>query len=126
MSKRLLLIGGIMNGFFTVFHIWLGWQIQMLPDLLPDYKALMQMLNVAGVLVIAFATFVSFFCARDLLTPGLGKATLILIALFYATRAAEEIVLAPNFSPMIFGICLVVAIVYILAVAGAPRKSDAA
>ena len=61
MSKRLLLIGGVMNGIFALFHIWLGWQIQMLPDLLPDYKALIQMLNVGGILTIAFATFVSFF-----------------------------------------------------------------
>jgi hypothetical protein len=125
MSKRLLLIGGVMNGFFTVFHIWLGWQIQRLPDLLPDYKALMQMLNIGGVLIIAFATFVSFFCVRDLLTTGLGKTTLTLIALFYATRATEEIVLATSFSPVIFGICLAVALVYVLAVAGTLRKPEA-
>ena len=126
MSKRLLLIGGVMNGFFTVFHIWLGWQIQLIPDLLPDYKALMQMLNVGVVLVIAFATFVSFFCVRNLLTTDLGKTTMILIALFYAIRAAEEIILAPSFSPMIFGICLVVAMIYVLAIAGAARKPYAA
>ena len=126
MSKRLLLIGGVMNGFFTVFHIWLGWHIQMLPGLLPDYKALMQMLNVGVVLIIAFAMFVSFFCRRDLLTTILGKTTLILIALFYATRAAEEIVVATSFSPMIFGVCLAVALIYVLAVAGAARKPEAA
>ena len=126
MSKRLLLIGGVMNGFFTIFHIWLGWQIQMLPDLLPDYKALMQMLNVGVVLIIALATFVSFYCRRDLLTTDLGKTTMILIALFYGTRAAEEIILAPSFSPMIFGICLVVAMIYVLAIAGAARKPYAA
>ena len=125
MSKRLLLIGGVMNGIFALFHIWLGWQIQMLPDLLPDYKALIQMLNVGGILTIAFATFVSFFCTDDLMTTGLGKTTMILIALFYATRAAEEIVLAHNFSPMIFGVCLAVAMVYVLAVAGALRKPEA-
>jgi len=124
MSKRLLLIGGVMNGFFTVFHIWLGWQIQLIPELLPDYKALMQMLNVGVVLVIAFATIVSFFCVRDLLTTSLGKTTMILIALFYATRAAEEIILAPSFSPMIFSICLVAAVLYILAIAEAARKPD--
>ncbi len=122
MSKRLLLIGGVMNGFFTLFHLWLGWQIQILPDLLLDYKVLMQMLNVGVVLVIAFATFASFFCIRDLLTTSLGKATLALIALFYATRAAEEIILSPAFSPLIFGLCALVAIVYVLAMAGIWRE----
>lgn len=122
MNKRLLLVGGIFNAFFTVFHIWLGWQIQLLPGLLPEIKALMQMLNVAGILTIAFATFASFFCVEDLVGTGLGRATIILVALFYAIRAAEEIILAPEFSPVIFGVCLVVAMIYTLAIAGTIRK----
>jgi hypothetical protein len=126
MSKQLLLTGGIFNCIFTFFHIWLGWQIQLMSGLLPDYKALMQMLNVGVILIVAFATFVSLFCARDLMTTGLGKTTTILIALFYATRAAEEIVLSPSFSPIIFGVCLVVAIVYVLAIIEVFHKSTAA
>jgi hypothetical protein len=122
MNKRLLLVGGSFNAFFTVFHIWLGWQIQLLPGLLPEIKALMQMLNVAGILTIAFATFASFFCVEDLVGTSLGRATIILVALFYAIRAAEEIILAPEFSPVIFGVCLVVAMIYTLAIAGAIRK----
>jgi hypothetical protein len=122
MSKRLLLIGGVFNALFTIFHIWLGWQIQLIPDLSPDYKALMQMLNIGVILAIAFATFASLFCTHDLMTTGLGKTSMILIALFYATRAVEEIVLATEFSPVIFGICLAVAVVYILAIAGTLRK----
>lgn len=122
MSKRLLLAGGIFNAFFTVFHIWLGWQIQMLPALLPEYKSLMLMLNVAGILTIAFATFASFFCVDDLLGTGLGRATIVLVVLFYAARAIEEIILAPQFSTVIFSVCLAVAIIYMLAIAGAIRK----
>jgi hypothetical protein len=53
----------------------------------------------------------------------LGRATIILVALYYATRAIEEIILAPEFSPLIFGVCLLVAMIYILAIAGATRKS---
>jgi len=122
MSKRLLLVGGIFNAFFTVFHIWLGWQIQLLPGLLPEIKALMQMLNVAGILTIAFATFASFFWVEDLLNTGLGRTTIILVALFYATRAMEEIILSPEFSPVIFGVCILVAMIYMLAIAGSVRK----
>lgn len=122
MSKRLILAGGIFNAFFTVFHIWLGWQIQTIPDLLPEYKSLMLMLNVAGTLTIAFATFASFFCMDDLLGTGLGRATIVLVALFYGSRAIEEIILAPQFSPIIFGVCLLVAMIYALAIAGVVRK----
>lgn len=125
MNNRLLFVGGILNGFFTIFHIWLGWQIQMMPGLSSDHRALMQMLNVGGILILAFATFVSLWCKRDLITTGLGKTTMILIALFYASRALEEIVLAPSFSPLIFGICLAVSIVYILVMVGVLRQSEA-
>jgi hypothetical protein len=84
----------------------------------------MQMLNVGGILMVAFATVVSLFYTRDLIGTGLGKATMILIALFYASRTVEEVVLAPDFSPLIFGVCLIVAIVYILAIAGTLRKPE--
>jgi hypothetical protein len=122
MSKRLLLIGGVFNALLTFFHLWLGWQIQLIPDLLPDYKALMQMLNVGVILILAFATYTSWFCISDLLTTALGKTTTLMIALFYAARAGEEIILAPEFSAVIFGICLAVAVIYLLALAGALRK----
>jgi hypothetical protein len=122
MSKRLLLIGGIFNALLTIFHFWLGWQIQLIPDLAPDYKALMQMLNVGVILILVFATYASWFCISDLKTTALGKTTTLLIALFYAVRAGEEIILAPEFSAVIFGVCLIVAVIYILALAGALRK----
>jgi hypothetical protein len=122
MSRRLLLVGGFFNTLFTLFHVWLGWQIQMLAGLLPEYKSLMLMLNVGGILTIAFATFASFFCMEDLLNTRLGKATVILVALYYTTRAIEEIILSPEFSPVIFGVCLLVAMVYVLVIVGAVRK----
>jgi hypothetical protein len=50
---------------------------------------------------------------------------LILIAVFYASRALEEIVLAPRFSPIIFAVCLLVAIIYLTALIGAKGKSAA-
>jgi hypothetical protein len=126
MSKRLLLIGGVFNALLTIFHIWLGWQIQLMPDLLPDYKALMQMLNVGVILMLAFATYTSLFCSGDLLTTALGKTTMLAIALFYAARAGDEIILAPEFSPAIFGVCLAVAVIYVLAITGGLRKADKA
>ena len=122
MSKRLFLIGGIFNALLTIFHLWLGWQIQLIPNLLPDYRALMQMLNVGVILILAFATYASWFCISDLQTTALGKTTTLLIALFYAMRAGEEIILAPEFSAVIFGVCLVVAVIYFLALARTLRS----
>ena len=115
------MIGGIFNALLTIFHFWLGWQIQLIPDLAPDYKALMQMLNVEVILILGYATYVSLFWISDLLTTGLGKTTMLMMALFYATRAGEEILLAPKFSSFIFGACLAVAVIYLLALAGTLR-----
>jgi hypothetical protein len=85
----------------------------------------MQMLNFGGILMIAFAAWVSFFRVKKLIHTGLSKSTLILIAVFYASRALEEIVLAPRFSPIIFAVCLLVAIIYLTALIGAKGKSAA-
>lgn len=118
MTKKLLLIGGIINVIFTVFHFWLGWKIQSVAGLPDDYRPLMTMLNNGGILLIGFAAFASLFCAQEMLSSRLGKATIILIFLVYFSRAVEEIVLSPEFSVLIFVSCLVVAAVYALAFAG--------
>lgn len=113
MNKKLLFVGGLFNGFFTLFHLFLGWQIQGLTSLPPAQQALMQELNIGSVLMIAFAAFASLFCANDLLTTKLGKTALVFIALFYASRAGAEIVLAPRFSLLIFSVCILIALVYL-------------
>jgi hypothetical protein len=89
-----------------------------MPGLAPAQRALMLELNTGGVLLVAFAFFASLFCAQDLLTTKLGKTTIILITLFYASRAVEELVLSARFSPIIFGVCLIVAVVYALSILG--------
>jgi hypothetical protein len=123
MSKILIILGGVLNGLFTVFHIWLGWQIYSLQGLLPEHKALMLMLNVGGILLIGFATFASLFCIKDVLTTRLGKATIFLIILLYASRAVEEIIISPGFSLVIFTTCLAVAAIYALALTGTTHKN---
>lgn len=115
MNKGLLIAGGIFNAFFTLFHIFMGWQIQMVPTLTEDVRALLQMLNVGVVLIVSFAAYVSFFHKSELVETRLGKSLLVLIALFYTARAVGEIILSPAFSPVIFGICLIVAGVYLAA-----------
>jgi hypothetical protein len=99
MNNKLLFAGGLINGFFTLFHLFLGWQIQGLTSLPPAQQAMLQELNIGSLLTLAFFTIASLFCANDVLTTRLGKTTLVFIALFYAARAAAEILLAPRFSP---------------------------
>jgi hypothetical protein len=114
MNKNLLFAGGLLNGLFTLFHLFLGWQIQGLTSLPPAQQAMMQELNMGSLLMLVLVTCASLFCASDLLTTWLGKTTLVIIALFYGARAAAEILIAPRFSPLIFGACLLVALLYLL------------
>jgi hypothetical protein len=85
-----------------------------LTSLPPAQQAMMQELNIGSLLMLALFTCASLYCANDLLATKLGKTTLVFIALFYAARAAAEILLSPRFSPLIFGACLLVALLYLL------------
>jgi hypothetical protein len=114
MNKKLLVLGGSINVLFTIFHIWLVWQLSQLTGLSPEIKSLLLMLALGGVLIIGYAAYVSLFCIKDMLTTKLGNTAMILVIVIYTSRAAEEIVLAPKFSPLIFCTCLVTAIIYVL------------
>lgn len=114
MNKPLLITGGILNALLTLFHICLGREIQSYPDLSFDARAIMHMLNVGVIMILAFAACASFFCREELVSTPLGRMTLILIVIFYIVRALEEVILAPDFSAAIFGVCLLVALDYIL------------
>jgi len=114
MKEKLLVVGSVFNLLLGIFHIWLGWQIHQMATLAPEERALMEMLNIVGTLVIFFFAYTSFFHRTDLLTTGLGKATLLLITLFYLLRAAGEIIIFPEFSALIFALCLLVGGIYLV------------
>lgn len=112
MNTWLLRVGGAWNAFFTLFHALSAYGIQTAPGLDPAVRALLQMLNTGVILMLAYAAFVSFARGRELLTTSVGRATTVLVALFYGVRAAEEVLLSPSFSPVIFAVCLLVATIY--------------
>ena len=116
MKQTLLVIGGGLNVLFGLLHIWLGWQFHRATHLAPDDRALMEMLNVGAILFVFFFAYASFFCKREMLTTGLGKAVLVLILLMYLSRAIEEVILSPAFSIVIFATCLLVVGVYLAAI----------
>jgi hypothetical protein len=123
MAKPLLIAGGILNTVFFLFHLFLGYQIHHLVQLTTPYRTLMEALNVGGVLFIFFFAYASFFHGKELLTTGLGRVVLLLVAALYISRAGEEFVLF-KFTPVIFGSCLLVGIIYVTLFAIALKETN--
>jgi hypothetical protein len=114
MSRILLIIGGVLNLLLAAFHIFLGYTIYQIQDIAANYRALMIMLNAAGTLFIILFTVASFVFIQDMLTTRLGKLLISFVALFYASRAIEEIIVSPQFSLFIFVICVLISAIYVV------------
>lgn len=113
MKRILLVIGGIANLAFVVFHVFLFFAIGASQQLSDPAKQLILIFNLAGTLMIAFFAYASLCCARQLLETHLGKATLTLIALVYLTRGAMEVVLG-LWQWAILITCAIVGLLYVL------------
>jgi len=111
MSRVLIAAGAILNFLFGLFHIWLFWSIYQAKGLSHGIHGLMLGFAVGGTLSIFFMAYVSAFCARELLTTGIGRSVLVLVALTYLSRAVEEFVWF-NSSFFIFFSCLLVGLIY--------------
>lgn len=122
MSKKLLVIGGILNTLFFILHVVLAYQVHNLTQLASGYRGLLEALSIGGVLFIFFFAFVSFFCQADVLGTQLGRAVLVLVSVLYLSRAAEEFFLF-KFNPVIFAACTLTGVLYavLLFMAGPPR-----
>jgi len=131
MSKALLVAGGVLNAFFFLFHLLLGYQIHHLTPVAPPYRALMEALNTGGALFILFFAYVSLFHGKELLQTGVGRVVLLLVSALYLSRAAEEFFLF-KFTPLTFGSCLLVGAIYValfviaISMSRAPANSAAA
>lgn len=115
-AKALLIIGGVANGLFFLFHLFLGWQIHRL-QIAPPLRSLTEMLNGSGALFILFLTIASLTLPREVLTTRLGSCVLTLAASLYLLRGAAEFVIAPQASPAIFLTCAATGAVYVAALA---------
>ena len=113
MNLILLRVGGSVNAFFVAFHVWLGYRIHTSPGIAPGDRPLLEMLNAAGVLFILLLTLASLCCAQEMLGSRLGRLLLLFAFLLYGSRAAEEIVVSPRFSPVIFVVCALLAGLYL-------------
>ena len=111
MIRVLLIIGGVLNTLFFLFHLVLGHQIKNLTQVAPPLRGLMQALNVGEVIFIFFFAVVSFFCQMDLVQTRLGRLLLALIAILYLSRASAEFIIF-KFTPTIFVACAVTGLIY--------------
>ncbi|HLP46441.1 MAG TPA: hypothetical protein VK469_10860 [Candidatus Kapabacteria bacterium] len=114
MTKRLLLIGGIVNAIFTLFHFYLHYQLYKLKSLPANLYALLLMLNLGGILIILFFTLAFLVYSREVLTTKLGGLALLFCSIFYGTRALEEIILSPRFSIVIFSSCIITSLLFLV------------
>jgi hypothetical protein len=112
MHRPLLIVGGILNSLLALFHVSLNLSIHVMPGLSAGQHALMEMLGTVGTLTIIFFAVGSLGFITDVLTTRLGRLFLGFVVVLYVSRAIEEIVISPAFSPVIFGVCAVVAIIY--------------
>jgi hypothetical protein len=114
MNKVLLSACGVLNAVFTVFHIYLGLVIHRLPSLAPGYRALMEALNLGGILMIGFLAFAYLACQAEI-RGRLGRGVSLLGALLYLTRALEEYLIFPAQNPYIIVICIVAGLLHLAA-----------
>ncbi len=113
MNRILLRIGGVVNAFFVIFHIWLGYRIYKSPGFVEGNGPLLEMLNTAGVLSILFFAISSLCYAKEMLETKLGRLVVLFVFMLYGSRAAEEIFVASKFSPVIFIVCTLLALLYL-------------
>jgi len=112
MQKKLLLIGGVVNALFVVFHLLMGIALHKPSGLPADTHALLQMLNVGGSLFILFFTLAFLAYPVEVVNTRVGRLSLLFCVFLYGTRAVEEIFWAPVFSPVIFSVCMVTTILF--------------
>jgi hypothetical protein len=111
MKKKLLVVGGAIQIIFGVFHILLAGVINEM-SISPFMRALLHTFNIAVIIAIAFFAVVSLFYKDELLFTRLGRFTILLIAVFYLVRAADEIFLF-DFNPVFFVSCSIVGALYL-------------
>lgn len=116
LGLRLSLIraGGVISLLFFILHVqfWqaLDWprSLALLPG---DGAAIVQTLNATVAVTMLVFAYISLFRARALLTPGLGRALSLAIALFWVARAVSGAVFF-GFNPVEAFVFLAVAALY--------------
>ena len=107
-----IIIGGIFNLVFGLFHIFLCYQIYQFYSTLPVYP-LLQMFAIGGMLMVFFLAYTSLACYAELKTTMLGRWVVLLNILIYFTRTLGEFILFPKPKIIIISLCSLVALIYL-------------
>jgi hypothetical protein len=95
MSDTLLIIGGIYNLLFVIFHL-LFWRIfnwkNDLASLTSLNRAIMQVLNLCLTFTFFVFGMLSLLYPDQMVGAGLGRALTGMIAIFWLLRAVEQVV----------------------------------
>ena len=94
MAETFIRVGGLYNIAFALFHLLFWWLFNWkedLPKLSRLNEAFMQVLNLCVVFTFLIFGYISLAHTRELLVTPLGRALLMLIALFWLARAIEQV-----------------------------------
>jgi hypothetical protein len=107
-----IMIGGIFNLIFGLFHIFLCYQIYQFYKTQPVYP-LLQMFAIGGMLMVFFLAYTSLACYAELKTTMLGRWVVLLNILIYFTRTLGEFILFPKPHIIIISLCSLVSLIYL-------------
>jgi hypothetical protein len=93
MAQRFILLGGLLNLIFAALHVGLAVEIARMPGVSGHARGILHAVNVGLTICILFFAYVSLRHRQELLETRLGRAILLVIALVYLARAAEEVLL---------------------------------
>jgi hypothetical protein len=113
--KTLIRIGGALNLASAAFHVFLAFCFGRMPGIPCTALATMKMLNAVTIGAFLVLGLAMAFYATEVASTRIGRLLLALGAAIYLMRAAGEMCLMPVPKPLIAGICLVAALVHILA-----------
>jgi len=112
-SEFIILIGGIYNLGFAIFHLFF-WRLfqwkKDLPKLTFINRSVMQILNLCLTFVFLLMAYISFFYVSELRQTNLGKTLLIGFSLFWFLRMIEQVI----FFGMRNSISIVLTIIFLL------------
>jgi hypothetical protein len=115
----MIVFGGIYNLAFAAFHLAFWKLFRWKEDLVTlsvINRGAMQILNLSLTFAFLMFAYVSIFHTSELLTTGIGRSLLLLIALFWLFRAIEQLIffgLTKKVSVAFFVVFLIGVIVYL-------------
>jgi hypothetical protein len=123
--RILLVVTGLLNLVFMAFHIMMFFGIAHAPSVTEAMRMTMYTFNVVAVLATAFLGYALLVHRTDIMTTGLGAATLAFGALLYLTRAARDVVFMTG-EWKIAGVCALVGLLHVVLLFGVRLKPSPA